>query len=356
MGLQKLAITNFRCVEHASLAFEGKNALISGLNGAGKTSILESIYCLSRGRSFRGSRLEQLVRSGEPHFTLFCESQSDTVSHRLGLEAGRGHKQIRVDGESSKSLAELATLLSVEVIDPEVHGLVSEGPEVRRRFMDYGVFHVEHGFLRAWREYKRALTQRNRALKLGLGENEIAVWDQLLVENGNLVTRSRKQYVLSLQRNLSESGEVLLPGADPKCVYRQGWDASQSFEQALAQARERDRELGVTSRGPHRADLILEFAGVRARQRVSRGQQKLLASALVLSQCQSIYQATDRRPVLLLDDPAAELDPDSLGRLLTLVRGMECQLIVTALLPNSIDVGDESALFHVEQGQVSSRL
>lgn len=356
MGLQRLAIGDFRCIEQASLSFDGQNALISGLNGAGKTSILETIYCLSRGRSFRGSRLEQLVRSGESHFTLFCELQSDSASHRLGLEAGRGHKQIRVDGENKKSLAELATLLSVEVIDPEVHGLVSEGPEVRRRFLDYGVFHVEHGFLRAWREYKRALTQRNRALKLGLNDNEIVVWDQLLVESGNLVTTSRQQYVESLQRNLSASGEVLLPGAELKCQYRTGWDSTQTLEQALFQAKNRDRELGVTSRGPHRADLILEFAGARARQRVSRGQQKLLASALVLSQCQSIYQATGRRPVLLLDDPAAELDRHSLERLLALVGAMDCQLIVTALLPDSIQVGNDAAVFHVEHGEVSSRL
>ncbi len=354
MSLQSLSVTDFRCIAEERLELDGQSTLITGANGAGKTSLLEAIYCLSRGRSFRASRVDRLVREGQKTFVLFAVCHADELPIQLGYSAGRGHREARINREPTRTLAELARVLSVEVIDPEVHALIAEGPEVRRRFLDYGVFHVEQGFIAAWRRYKRALQQRNHGLRQSAPWDQISPWTQQLVSAAEEITQQRQRQVDRLAAGVARIGETLLPGYGIQLSYRQGWEAGVEYTAALEQSRQSDQEMGMTHRGPHRADLVIDFEGSRARQRVSRGQQKLVAAALVLAQCEILRAETGKAPMLLIDDPIAELDQGSVERLVVAVRALDCQVVATALEPNERLVSLCQRTFHVEQGRFTA--
>jgi len=351
--LSRIDIADFRCIEAARLEFGSGCNLIEGPNGSGKTSLLEAIGFLSRGRSFRGTRTDGLVRHGAGQFTVAGRVLEAGREHRLGIEAGRGHLVVRVNRQPADSLAVLAEKLAVQVIDPEIHRLVSDGPEVRRRFLDYGVFHVEHAFLDAWRRYRRALRQRNAGLREGIDDEVLRAWEPELIATGRTVDGLRRQHLRALAEEFVVLGRQLT-GAEVGCEYRSGWGEAPEFEQALEAARERDREQGTTTVGPHRADLRLIYRGRSARQQVSRGQQKLFGAALVLAQTRAMARERTEGPVLLVDDPAAELDGDSLERLMAGVLGTGSQLIVTALTTDAVSLPAETVMFHVEHGRVSA--
>lgn len=352
MRLGRVDIADFRCIEKARLEFGPRCNLIVGPNGSGKTSLLEAVGFLSRGRSFRGTRTDGLVRHGAGHFMVAARVIRGEQQHRLGIEAGRGHLVARVDQRPAESLAGLAECLAVQVIDPEIHRLVSDGPDVRRRFLDYGVFHVEHGFLEAWRRYRRALRQRNAALRDGIGDEVLTAWEPELVSAGQAVDGLRRQHLSRLAAEFTDLGNRLT-GAEVGCEYRSGWGDEPEFAEALERARDRDREQGTTTVGPHRADVRLIYRGRSARQQVSRGQQKLFGAALVLAQTRAMTELRGDAPVLLVDDPAAELDGDSLSRLMAAVLETDGQLVVTALTGAALTLPPETAMFHVEHGRVA---
>lgn len=353
MRLGRIDIADFRCIEAARVEFGARCNLVWGPNGSGKTSLLEAIGFLSRGRSFRGTRTDGLVRHGAGHFTVAGRVVGRGLEHRLGIEAGRGHLVVRVDRQPANSLAALAEKLAVQVIDPEIHRLVSDGPEVRRRFLDYGVFHVEHDFLGAWRRYRRALRQRNAGLRDGIGDEVLVAWEPELLAAGETVDRLRRQHFGTLAEEFVVLGKELL-GVEVGCAYRSGWGEDREFPEALVAARARDREQGTTTVGPHRADVRLIYRGRSARQQVSRGQQKLFGAALVLAQTRAMARVRGEMPVLLVDDPAAELDGWSLGRLMSAVLRTDGQLVVTALTAEALSLPAETMMFHVEHGRVTA--
>jgi DNA replication and repair protein RecF len=165
MSLDALVIEDFRCVARAELELDSRCNLISGANASGKTSLLEAIFVLGRGRSFRTARTEILIRNGAEAFTLAGKVAGAGRIRPLGMRLGRDGMEARVSGRPVSGLAELATVLPAQAIDPEVHRLVEGGPQERRRFVDWGVFHVEPSFVDHWRRYQRALRQRNAALR-----------------------------------------------------------------------------------------------------------------------------------------------------------------------------------------------
>src|SRR5262245_13573074 len=174
MSLAELRIENLRCVESAALEFSPELTLITGENGAGKTSILEAVFLLGRGRSFRTRTNERLIRHGQSALTVFGRTHSDPPS-AAGIEVSTEGTRARINGRNAESLLELSGILPVQVIDPEIHKLIEQGPERRRRWLDWLVFHVEPNFVGHWSRYQRALKQRNAALKAGA--RDVAVWD-----------------------------------------------------------------------------------------------------------------------------------------------------------------------------------
>ena len=356
MALLSAQIEQLRCIDHAELELDAHATLITGPNGSGKTTVLEAIYVLGRGRSFRTARLETAIRHGQKRARIV-----GTVEHAgrrivVGIESGQGETTAHIAGAPAESLTELTTVLPVQAIDPGVHKLIEEGPIRRRRFIDWGVFHVEHGYLPLWHRFHRALRQRNAALRQQVPDTLMDAWDQEFFISGTEVSEYRRRYFDRIRDGLQSMAGALLD-LEVTLEYSRGWPADSALNTVLAERRALDFSRRTTTVGPHRADLDIRVNGRRAKDTVSRGQQKLLAAALILGQLGFHRHEQDLKPILLLDDPAAELDGDRLGRLLRVVAELQPQLIVTALQKTPFEGLEAPRIwFHVEQGRVSRML
>lgn len=349
MSLAELRIQNLRCVESAQLEFSPDLNLISGPNGAGKTSILEAIFLLGRGRSFRTRSSEKLIRHGQNALTVFGRTH-DVIPRSGGVEVSREGTRARIDGHDAESLLALSSVLAVQSIDPEIHKLIDQGPERRRRWLDWLVFHVEPSFGGHWSRYQRALKQRNAALKVPGAD--VGLWDGALVEHGEFMTMARRAAVERLRPYL-DALFGRFSGLDVSLGFQPGWLQEQSLADALKLGIERDRERGTTTSGPHRADVILRLKGRSARETLSRGQQKLTAVAMIVAQLKLMRAELGMLATLLLDDPAAELDAKNLALLFDELASLNCQMIATSLSPETTLFQAPKAMFHVEQGRVN---
>ncbi len=347
MALKTASIQCFRCLDQVQIEAHPAFNLIVGPNGSGKTSFLEALYFLGRGRSFRSTRTRGLVQDGASRFVVRAEFEE--APSVLAVEGGGESLRIRVDGHAAPRIDALVRALPVQVIEPGIHRLVDAGPAQRRSFLDWGVFHVKHTFLEEWRRYQRTLRQRNAVLKQGGGRNDAAVWEDALTASGEAIDQLRETYLADLLPHVNSITDRLLD-APVELTYFRGWAADQSLAEALADSWDRDQRFAQTHVGPQRADLRLRFADKVARDRVSRGQQKLVASALVLAQVALVDSAGAQAPILLLDDPAAELDRRSLGRLFAVAESLPIQQFVTALDADALPDHEHGHVFHVEQG------
>lgn len=344
--LETLRVEGFRCLHPSDLAF-GERTTILGPNGAGKTSLLEAIFFLARGRSFRTRNNRKLVQTGADQLLVRAELAGQGTVHRAGIQLSSAGLERRMDGEAAAPQA-LASALPVVVIDPNIHALIEGGPDARRGFLDWGVFHVEPQYLVHFKRYRRALTQRNAALKAE--EPDLSAWNGALLEAGETVTSARLRYIEAISEALAALGEALLD-QPIRVSYRPGWAQDRSFGEALAEAEAKDRERGITHVGPHRGELVLALGEAPLRDHASRGQQKLAAAVLALAQVE-ILNAQDRafEPLLLVDDPMAELGPAFLERFLHQLDRTPAQLVVTGLTEAVKLPGEQGPLFHVEQG------
>lgn len=359
MPLASLSVRDFRCFETAALELDTDTSWIVGPNASGKTSLLEALFFLGHGRSFRTLRSDRLVRSGAERFELVArfDSAGEHAGKVLGMARGPLGGEARLGGRDVRTFAEVAQALPAVVLDSEMNRLVSEGPGHRRRWLDWGLFHVEPAFLDAWRSFRRALRQRNEGLKQGLSERALSPWTDALAEAGGNLHELRSAYFAQLEPLCREYLAIALPEIPIELSYRRGWAQDESYPDAILKSLERDREYGNTRPGPHRADIRLTSEGIPATERVSRGQQKMLAGALWLAQVRMFGQGTGRRSLLLVDDLAAELDGDRLMRFLELLGEQEVQKVLTAI--DHDDIGrtglGEGRVFHVEQGVLTVR-
>ena len=358
MKLEQLELTDVRSVQRAKLEpGDGLNLLIGG-NGAGKTSVLEALHLLAYGRSFRGRVRDGLIRTGAGALQVFARwSEQDGGRRRqVGLRHAGNEWQGRLDGADVGQLSELCTALAAVTFEPGSHALLSGGGEPRRRLLDWGLFHVEPAFLPVWRRYARALKQRNALLKAGGSAAMLDAWDAELATAGELLDRHRRSYVEALEPRVECWANELLPELGPaEHAYLPGWRRDElALADALLVQRERDRLLGYTSAGPHRADLQLGFANRPARESLSRGQSKLAALALLLAQAEDFRDRRGEWPLILLDDLASELDRGHRHALLSALVASGAQVFITGTELEALELEPDwsSRMFHVEHGVV----
>lgn len=354
MPLRRFTAQNFRCLESIELEADPGYNLIYGRNASGKTSVLEAIAYLGRGKSFRGAATSDLLRHGEREFVLFGEAVSNGRVSKIGVRNSADGLETRIDGESNGGSAALAAALPLQIIDPDVHELVAGAPDQRRRYLDWTAFHVEHGYLDSWRRFRRALKQRNAALRSAASRATLEGWNAEFAELAERIDSGRRLALEVSVEALAQAGQELL-GSEVGFEYRAGWNEEKGLLQSLEDSVDRDRQQGNTQYGPHRADLKLSYDERRARKLVSRGQQKLLACAMVLAAAETAQAALEQPLLLLLDDPGAELDNEALGRLMHRVVALGCQVIATSLVPDEPLFPAEARVFHVEQGRLSRR-
>jgi DNA replication and repair protein RecF len=356
MRIKSLGVRNLRLFAAADLDSFGQLNLIYGPNASGKTSLLEAIYLLATARSFRTPNMLELLRRGSD--TLQVTAKVVDPKGReiaLGLERRADSLLLRGAGKRVHRASELAQWLPAQIIHPDSHQLVSGGPKGRRRFLDWGVFHVEPGFQALWRRYDKALKQRNAALR---SRGQIPVeqaWDSELNMTAIEIDRMRRRYIVELGEIVPEFIVAMIEQPGFGLEYYPGWDLNRnSLLQELTQTLARDRKRGFTCSGPHRADLIFSHQGQPAAQVISRGQQKLLVIALFLAQAELMTRKTGHSSVLLFDDLAAELDARHRQKVLRLLERMAAQVFITALDRDVIQpaAGIDVKRFHVEHGHL----
>ncbi|MFA5938453.1 MAG: DNA replication/repair protein RecF [Sinimarinibacterium sp.] len=352
MRIVQLKAENFRLFQKLSLQPHCRLNFFFGPNAAGKTSLLETLYTLGRGKSFRGSSPLDLAGAGGRHWLLFGRVQetAESPKHLMGVRWTSGTTEVRVDTQAAKTL-DLLRLLPVQILEPGMHRVLQDGPTYRRSFLDWGVFHVEPSFLPAWRRYRRSLRQRNQALRQGAADRELAVWEPELAEAGDAVEGLRRAHLERIRPAVEHYVRELLDEGDWLFELQSGWTRGLSLREVLVHQRANDRRLGTTSPGPHRSELRIRAGGHAIKHRISRGQQKLLISSLLLAQSEEIGRSTGRYPVLLVDDFSAELADRYQAALLSALCRYPGQIFVTAFersgaLASPVD----AAMFHVERG------
>lgn len=356
MELQTLTLSSLRNISTAALTLHPRCNVIVGANGSGKTSLLEAIHLLSTGRSFRSVNIQPVIQYDET--TLWVHGRlrdSAGHTHSLGIErALKGGMTAKLNQQEVKRLAELAAIMPLQLMNPDSYQLLNAGPALRRKFIDWGLFHVEPSFLGLWQRYHRVLRQRNAALKQ---QQSTDIWDDSFVELGEALAEQRKQYVKQLRTRVEEDIETLLGLEGVTLHYQRGWKAEDSLADVLITYASRDQRFGCSHYGPHRADFQLLYQGHPLDKVFSRGQQKVVVYALLIARGALLSAAIDKRCIYLIDDVVSELDATFLNRILKAIVATQSQAFITAIQPETIEpllAQIPHHMFHVEQGLIKA--
>jgi DNA replication and repair protein RecF len=330
VAVTRLSLTEFRSYADAVLAPGPGFVILTGENGAGKTNVLEAVSLLSPGRGLRGAALSDMARKGGPG--------GFAVAARIGeVDIGTGttaaaseRRQVRINGAPA-SANSLSEWLSVLWLTPAMDRLFADTASARRRFLDRLVLALRPDHAMHSARYDAAMRARNKLLA------EVGPWDEAwldalearMAEHGAAIAEARAVTVSALSERLAEAPEG--PFARPLIALEGGASAN------LATSRSRDAAAGRTLSGPHRADLIVTHAAKNQPAGLcSTGEQKALLIGLILAHADLVAERTQRRPVLLLDEIAAHLDPIRRRALFERLQGAGGQVWMT---------GTEAALF-----------
>ena len=360
MLLKTLNVSQVRNLESVSIDCHAGANVIYGPNGSGKTSLLESIFLLGRGRSFKHRDLRLVVNNQAEQLVVSAKifRPLSQTTHQLGIKRTiKGEFEARCDGRTIKSATELALELPLQIIDAQSFSLIEGGPLQRRQFLDWGVFHVEHQYSDLWRRFQKVLKQRNQLLRHGrIDKDSLRVWTQELIPLNEQITQQRNQYLSQLKKHIGPVVEKLDGLGDVSLEYVQGWSKGAEIAEVFENDLERDIASGNTSHGAHRADVKIFVDGTLAADCVSRGQSKLLVYALKLAQASQYREVSGQGCLFLLDDLPAELDAKNRKDVMEYLNSLECQYFVTGVDKNdfsSLLEGINGRMFHVEQGTVS---
>ena len=348
MYLSFLKASNFRCFADIELEFNQRYNLVYGENGSGKTSVLEAISYLGRGRSFRTNNVFDVVKWDEEDLLVYGKIISEGTESSLGIINGKSGLESSVNGDHTRGLAGLAHSLPFQIIDPNTHNLIGGGPEARRQYLDWILFHVEPEYIDIWRKYKKTLKQRNILLKSHKRRSEVQNWDHGLAQLGEKISLMRDEIFVLLEPVLMDFANELLD-TDINLIINRGWSRDLGFLKSLSGSIDQDIQYKSTQLGPHRADIKVSLKMGAAKKHISRGQQKLLACALINASIELVQSHVDKPILLLLDDPKAELDNNSTKKLIKQVCSLNSQIIATSIDPDKSLFGSGTKLFHVEQ-------
>ncbi|OZG73242.1 DNA replication/repair protein RecF [Hahella sp. CCB-MM4] len=365
MTIKRISFSGIRNLDDVTLETDSPVVFIQGDNGSGKTSLIEGLYLTGRGSSFRSHDLDHVINYSKDQFVchaLLGDQQRIGVSRHKILKK----TQVKINGDSAQSLSELAEMLPLLLVTPLTFDLLNGGPSGRRRFLDWGVFHVEPGYKHVWQRWRKLLIQRNKLLKNGtMARLELASWTDQFVSASKKIDEHRKRFykelVLKLESNLNEGSQFNNDLSNQiEVKYDRGWSNNSSMEELLERSLELDQRRGFTSVGPHKADLKFSAHGISAKEVLSRGQQKVLITHLLLAQLQLLREKRNLDCTVLIDDLGAELDQENQYQLLNTLLEKGAQVFCTMVdaeqvLNLSLRLNEKyhAKMFHVEHGCVT---
>jgi len=352
MSLAHLELSNFRNFSRISIDLHGSCNVFYGANGAGKTSLLESIYYLSSGKSFRTRNIAKIIKYDERCISIFGELAHADGLLNIGLEHDCEKKTIKLGGKES-STAEIAKLLPIQLLNHNGYKIL-EYPKFRRRFIDWGLFHVEPNFFGVWRNFSRLLKQRNTSLNNENMFKHISIWDRELAKVGIELHKMREQYTEKLIPIIKKLLADFLSTIEITIKYHPGWSSNSDLEHILTSGLSRDRVLGFTQYGPHKSDLSFKVKNISAHDVLSRGQQKILFFVISLAQGMLFEELTGKKCMYLADDFSAELDKDKKQLVVDILKKLNAQIFVTGLENNELIefFSENKKMFHVEHGSI----
>lgn len=374
MALELLNIYNARNLKEYTLSPHSSYNILYGSNGVGKTTILESIYLLLRSKTFRSSKYKSFINHNSNTCTIFSrfsDSEKDLISSSFTLGISRSKDSLNpvlhLNSQKVNSLSSITNLAILGLITPESFTLLDAGPSIRRKFIDWGVFHVEPGFLSEWKAYKKILLNRNTLLKNlskqykslhsipdNLRDN-IECWNPQFISLNNKLHELRSKQTQNISKTFSKYLSIFSTtlSENIKLQYYQGWSNEISYDEYLLKKLNEDFLAGYTRYGTHRADIRIILNKHPAKDILSRGQKKIVVICLILAQFSyliNIVNTTDHN-LLLLDDIDSELDMTNLQLLFQILENLGTQVFVTTTNKEKYSFLSEidSQLFHVEQ-------
>ena len=398
--IERLQISHLRNLTQISLEPAACNIII-GANGSGKTSLLEAIFLLSRGKSFRHHQPKRYIQHHQNNTTVHAKlNDSRTLAIQKQADATT---ILRLNQTTVYNQSILTEQLPTLLIDPSTMDMLEQGSASRRQLLDWLVFHMKQGFHPQWMAYQRLLKQRNSLLKrtrhlTQVQLSELKSWDKGLSNHAALIHHYREQVFTEWQPYFAKSILQLLPSYAEQLSlsYNAGYDTSVALDVQLNERLEQDLQLGYTRIGNHRADIHVHWRSnesvndqttdhrtaasansiqtklptlkEQAANVLSRGEKKLLITALRLSQLPLLLNDEERSnsinddlssratPVVLLDDITAELDDRAIEILLSTLARLPCQVFMTSLtddiLPLVNELWSQPNTFHVKQGEI----
>ncbi|WP_286263846.1 DNA replication/repair protein RecF [Thalassotalea atypica] len=358
MALERLYTKNFRNLNEQAIDFNSELNFIIGDNGSGKSSLLEALFFIGHGKSFRTTKSDNLVTIGKD---VFFVNTKDSEGNTLGVskQVSEAAFSIKINGEKRHRLSELAKTLAIQVITPESFKLFFGGAKERRKFLDLGLFHVEHSFQQYWKTFSKLLKQRNACLRNQDQNEHIAYWTEQFCIASIHLNEFRSQYSQQLKVELSKWLKILLPKVSDsiEIQYYRGWNQKKSLAEVLDEARDKELKQGYSQAGPQKFDFRFLIEKQPLDLKLSRGQQKLFLLALTFAQSKLMKRVTPVKPILLIDDVGAELDDISRTLLATSIKELGCQVVMTAIdvaaLEPMILEDNNYKMFHVEHGEIS---
>lgn len=362
MHLRFLTISDFRNICSVQIEPGVKFNLLYGLNGQGKTNVLEAIYLLGSPRSFRTSRLPELVRHGERQARILGTVESGGIESRLRLLIETAGRKMEIDGKTVHKASELHGKLNSVVFSPDDTGMVKMGPESRRRYLDRAVYMGDINYLNCWHSYQRVLKQRNHLLKSS-DRTGLDIWTEKLSETGAEVIERRLGFVAVLDNKLQKYYATISGGSETSCVSYQPdgilTDKREKIREELLELFKRhqrtDERYGTTTAGPHRDDLnfILDERPLKAFG--SQGQQKSFILALKMAEMDNLQEIFGEAPLLLLDDMSSELDARRNSNLMEFLTAREIQVFITTTerSPALLDAAPQCAVCHIKGGNLT---
>lgn len=357
--IAQLNVSFVRNVIGQSLTCSPSVNLLYGENGSGKTSLLEAIHLLATGRSFRNSKIDLIINHESDEAVIFAQLGDGS---KIGMsKPRRQNHQLHLQSEKQRNWDQVAKLLPVQILDSASFGLIEGGPKARRRYLDWGVFHVEQAFLANWRATRKCLANRNFLLKQKpVDKNQISAWDVELVNASNLVDLARQTYFKQLVPQFDGVYRAL-GGSHVENIgieYERGWDSDRELPSVFADNFRNDARYGFTQNGPHRADIFIKAGKSKAVDILSRGQQKILVSALKIAQGRLLSQSTERQTIYLVDDLPAELDSENRAAVMNNLIDLGGQIFITCVdriaMEESLKSCPQLATFHVERGIITA--